>query len=244
MSERNLICFLTVKPGELFYNFVKQLPNKDDIYICIDDDQWSIPNYNNEIKLIQINRSVCEDSGFKGSLLWIPDKALFIDKAASRDKALYYFCKNNIEYDNVWFIEDDVFIPTVDTIQNIDNKYSNCDLLVKSNDIIYERHYHWHWAHINQQVKLEPPYSCSMISAIRCSRKLLACINDYAEKYNSLFMDEALFTTLAIHNNLNIITPPELSTIEYWMDWQKTNINTDNMYHPVKDINKQYEFRT
>jgi hypothetical protein len=83
-----------------------------------------------------------------------------------------------------------------------------------------------------------------MISAIRCSRKLLACINDYAEKYNSLFMDEALFTTLAIHNSLNIITPPELSTIEYWRDWQKTDINTDNMYHPMKDINKQYEFRT
>ena len=244
MGERNLICFLTVKPGELFYNFVKQLPNRDDIYICIDDDQWSIPNYNNEIKLIKINRNICEDSGFKGSLLWIPNKSFFIDKAASRDKALYYFCKNNIEYDNVWFIEEDVFIPTVDTIRNIDNKYGGGDLIVRSNEIIYEKHYDWHWAHINQQIKLELPYSHSMICAVRCSRKMLACINDYAEKYNSLFMDEALFTTIAMHNNLNIITPPELSTIEYWMIWEKAKINNDNLYHPMKDINQQYEFRT
>ena len=43
----NIICFLTVNPSELFYNFVKILQdhNKNyDIYICIDNNNYTIPN--------------------------------------------------------------------------------------------------------------------------------------------------------------------------------------------------------
>ena len=52
MVSNNIICFLTVRPGELFYNFVKQLPNQKNIYICIDDNDHNIPNYDDKIKII------------------------------------------------------------------------------------------------------------------------------------------------------------------------------------------------
>ena len=233
----NIICFLTVNPSELFYHFIKQLPDQHNIYICIDDDNYNIPNYDNKIKIIKINHKICEDSGFKSSILWLNNKA------CSRDKALYYFCKNNIEYDNIWFIEEDVFIPSIYTIQNLNNKYIYGDLLVKSNDIIYKKCSDWHWSHINSQIKLNLPYSSSLICAIRCSKKLLQCINDYVGKYNNLFMDEALFNTIALHNNLNIVTPKELCTILWRGKLSKCEINENNLYHPVKSMIMQHDYR-
>jgi hypothetical protein len=234
----NIICFLTVKPCEMFYNFVKQLPYKNNIYICIDNNNYNIPNYYHEIKIIKIDKRICEENGFKSTVLWLDNIA------CSRDKALYYFCKNNIVYDNIWFIEEDVFIPSINTIENINNKYIDGDLLSGSNSIVDKKiSNEWHWNHINKQIKLQPPYATSMICAIRCSKKLMQCINDYAIKNRNLFMDEAFFNTIALHNNLNTKTIDELSTIIYRRDWKKEEINKDNLYHPIKSIKQQYEFR-
>lgn len=232
-----IICFLTVTPCELFYKFIKQLPNQKLIYICIDDNNYNIPNYNNDIKIIKINNHLCEASGFKSCVLWLDNIA------SSRDKALYYFCKNNIKYDFIWFIEEDVFVPSITTIEDINNKYKSVDLLCSGNEITHHKCNDWHWEHVNKQIKLNPPYSKSMICAIRCSKRLLKCINDYAEKYNNLFMDEVLFPTIAIHNNLSIMNPKELSTILWNKEWSKIDIDKNNLYHPIKSILKQYEYR-
>ena len=82
-----------------------------------------------------------------------------------------------------------------------------------------------------------------MICAIRCSKKLMKCIDDYAKKYNNLFMDEALFNTLALYNNLNVNCIPELKNIVWRHPWKFKDINVNNLYHPVKDINKQIKWR-
>lgn len=236
---KNILCFLTVRPHKLFYRFCKKLKNTNyDVYIVIDDNKYNIPDYDNEIGIIKIDNKICEENGFKSSV-W-----QFNNKACSRDKALYFFCKNDISYDHIWFIEEDVFIPTEYTIEQIDKKYPSGDLLVNDNDIIYERKEKiWHWSHVNNQIKLEPPYARSLICAIRCSKKLLNCINDYAMKYSNLFLDETLFNTIALHNNLDIKKIDELSTIFYRNDWKKTDINVNNLYHPIKCIATQYKYR-
>ena len=102
-KQKNIICFLTVKPTEQFYTFCKTL-NKDnyDVYICIDDNNHIIKNYDNKIPIIKYKNEVCEKAGFRNSVLWL-------NRACSRDKALYYFCKNKISYDNIWLLEEDVF---------------------------------------------------------------------------------------------------------------------------------------
>lgn len=233
-----IICFLTVRPNELFYNYVKQLKNNNtDIYICIDDNNYNIPNYDDYIPIIKLDNRLCEINGFKSTVL------SFNNRAVSRDKALYYFCKNNINYEYIWFIEEDVFIPDIDTINNINNKYKNADLLAAKNNIINQKTLEWHWPYIYTQIMIDLPYSCSMICAIRCSKRLMECINNYAILYNDLFMDEALFNTLAVHNKLDIKTPEELSTIVYQHDWKKDDIKKNYLYHPIKNINKQYEYR-
>ena len=236
----NIICFLTVKPSELFYDFCKKLKNdKTDIYICIDNNNYCMSNYNSAdgIKIIQLDNKICELAGFKSCVLTLRNRA------CSRDKALYYFCKNNINYNHLWLIEEDVFIPNIYTIENINNKYLTGDLLTRSNDIIYQRQTNWHWGKINNTININPPYSSSMICACRVSKKMMNCINDYATKYGTLFLDEALFNTLAVQSNLNIITPIELSTIEWRKDWKKNDINPYYLYHPIKDIKVQYAYR-
>lgn len=240
---KKIICFLTVHPCELFYNFCKRLKNdKYDIYIVIDDNKYNIPNYDNEINIIKIDDQICQNSGFKNTVLFF-GKDRLKDRSCSRDKGLYYFCKNNIDYQYIWFIEEDVFIPSIHTIQNIDNKYIDGDLLVREHRIIYEKQTTWHWNHINNQIKIDPPYANSMICAIRCSKKLLECINDYAMKYKNLFMDEALFNTISLQNNLDVKTISELSTIEFRRKWKKHEIRVENLYHPIKCITSQYQYR-
>ena len=232
-------CFLTVTPCEKFYNFIKQLPDIEYIYICIDNNDYNIPNYDGKIKIIKIDNKESISNGFHSSVLNYKKKAL------SRDKALYYFYKNNINYDYIWFIEEDVFIPTIETIKNIDIKYPDNDLLVSSNNIIYQKHTNWHWNVVNRQLngKLSLPYSKAMICAIRCSKKLLECIFNHALKYKTLFMDEAMFNTLALHNNLNVKDIEELKTIVWRKKWTKNEININNLYHPVKSIENQYQLR-
>lgn len=232
------ICFLTVRPSELFYNFCKKLGiHNYDIYICIDDNNYEIPNYDHKIPIIKINNKLCENAGFKSSVLY------FKNKACSRDKSLYYFCKKNKKYDNIWFIEEDVFIPSVDTIRNIDNKYKDSDLLCKSRELKKDTLNWPHWERVISESKKDLPFERSLICAIRVSRKMLYVIEKYVETYKTLFMDEALFNTLANYEKLSVIAIPELSTIYFKKDWKLSNININNLYHPIKNINKQNDFR-
>jgi hypothetical protein len=238
----NIICFLTVKPCEKTYNFYKDIQSffkkyNYEVYIVIDDNNYEIPNYDGSIKIIKINNEECEKNGYKGAVLWLGNRA------CSRDKGLYYFSNIYTDYEFIWFIEEDVFIPTVETIKNIDDKYSLEDLLCPPYDVIYEKKYDWNWPYVYRQIKLELPYSKSAICAIRCSKKLLQNINNYAVLYKSLFLDEVLFTTIALQNNLKINGIEELNTIVFRNDWKLEDIDIGKLYHPIKNIQKQYDYR-
>lgn len=233
-----IICFLTVRPSYLFYCFCKQLKNSQtDIYICIDKNDYTIPGYDGVIPIIKLNNILCEQAGFKSSVLY------FDNRAVSRDKALYYFCKINVNYSHIWFIEEDVFIPSFKTIDNLNKKYTKGDLLAKSNDIVVSKQTDWHWPHVHKQTTISPPYAISMICACRVSRRLMSCINTYATKYKNLFLDEVLFNTLALKAHLEVIPLPELQTITYNDTWDIRGIKVDSLYHPMKHIQQQYLFR-
>lgn len=240
---KNIICFLTANPSKVFYQLCKDLkrPNMD-MYICIDNNEYEIPGYDYAIPLIKIDNNECESAGFKNTVVYCRNRA------CSRDKALYYFSKKNNNYDNIWFIEEDVLIPHPETIKNIDKKYQeNCaDLLCPSHKISNSKenksHWYW-WPLINSQINLEPPYGRSTICAIRVSKKLMNAISEYADKYKSLFMDEVFFNTISIHANLEVKPISELSTILYKKDWKKEDIQISNLYHPIKNHNTQRDFR-
>jgi hypothetical protein len=235
----NAICFCTLRPSEQFIDFCSKLKKENyDIFVCVDDNEYPIKE--TDIGIIKINNDESKINGFYGSVTYC------INRACSRDKSLYYFCKlSPIKYKNIWFIEEDVFIPTINTIENIDKKYMDYDLL-SANNYIYPQQPTWcHWKRVFDETKnkLTEPFAISMTCAIRVSDNLLNCIEKYADKHKILFFNEALFNTLGLQNKLSIHTPEELSSILYRHEWKIKNINPNNLYHPIKDISKQYLFR-
>jgi len=232
----NYICLLSVRPCIKTCNFFKTLESENyKLLIVVDDNYYHPPT---DIQVVKINNEECEMNGYKDTVM------AFRNKAVSRDKALYYFKKENLEYEYVWFVEEDVFIPDILTIKHIDEKYKGGDLLCQGNAIrIDSIHTGWNWEHILSQVKIGYPYAASMICAIRCSKRLMETIDDYAKTYNTLFMDESLFNTLALQNNLETIVIDELTSIIWQKDWDISEIKRENLYHPIKSIEQQYAFR-
>ena len=237
---KNIICFLTVKPSKEFYDFTKTLKNKDyDVYIVIDTNGYMIPDYDGYVPIIEINNYNCELRGYKNTLYYSHNKA------CARDKALYYFSVSRIQFKYLWLIEDDVFIPNTNIIPSIDAKYPNGDLLCKDNKIIsnVKQTYEWHWPKTKPFLFLQLPWACSLICAIRISPKLLDCIARYAKTYSTLFLDEALFNTIAIHNKLSIKKIEELSKLEYDKKWNINEISDRYIYHPIKNFQDQHFLR-
>ena len=255
-KNKKAICILSTKLTDVLYRFVTDLKNKDtnhlyDYYICVDKtlDNKDFEKYNqNDINIINIEDKIPESYGFKGSVLYFPTKA------CSRDKGLYYFSIVNTSYNHTWFIEEDVFFYNLNTIIRMDNQYNNSyDLLLRDITIKKEnKNLDWHWSRVNGKINL--PWACGMICVIRISKILLEKIKEYALKNKTLFLDEALFSTIALHNNLKINTPVEFSTI-YDSDWTKMNennwdknklnskINRDIFLHPVKNLDEHIPYR-
>lgn len=236
----NIICFLSVRPSPRFYAMCKALhaAGPYPVYLCIDDSSYKIPDYDGAVPLIQIDAAEAEAAGYKGSVLY------FKDRACSRDKALYYFSYGNVPpFKHVWFLEEDVFLPSYKTLPAIDSKWVDHDLLSSSHTVIQERRTDWHWPHVFSQTDLGPPYAFSMICAVRVSKKLLTAIRTYAASQKGLFMDEALFNTLALQSGLRVGCPYELSTIEYRADWKDWQIELRNLYHPIKEVDEHERLR-
>lgn len=242
MTIKKAICFLTKHANNITFSFAESLKNEDyDIFICIDDNECIIPNYDSKcITIIRINNNESEINGFKGSVVYT------LERACSRDKALYFFCKINIDYDYIWFLEEDVFVPNKDTIRCIDEKYKNEDLLSSMNEIKlsqYDNTFFWqHWW--RNENRIEFPWAHSMISAVRVSKTLLKHILDFATVHKCLLFDELLFNTITLQNKLHISTPIELSNIIFSFD--DVNIDKVNplfLYHPIRSLIKQTELR-
>jgi len=238
------IVILCRLPDSVWLNFLNNFKLYD-IYVFIDDNKIDYKKkYNNiytNINIVQIDEEFCKKIGFSKSLIAtgnVPDKVL------SWDKALFYFCLLENKYNHIWLIEDDVFFLSENTIKNIDNKYPNSDLLTqenfRNNNGDLGTWNNWSW--IKDYLKL--PWFKSMVCACRLSKQMLKLISNFAIEHNRLCYHEALFNTLAFHNNLKIDTPSELKNIIYRADWNHNNLNNNNnLYHPVKNFKMHDEIR-
>ena len=148
------------------------------------------------------------------------------------EKALYYFCKIEVEHEYVWFIEDDVFIPSVDLIAEIDAKHPDADLLCKQHFSKVESP-SWSGWKMSEHTMIEGPYYQSICCAVRISRRLLSAIQDFAALHKRLIFLEFFFNTLAVQKGFKIETPAALKFIHF--DRQPFIFNKNYMYHPVKN---------
>lgn len=235
---KNCICLICFEPNDMWIKFLSKF-NSYDIYICVDDNNIDYKekyiHYMN-IHIIQIKEEDCKNNGFI-------DTNFAIRKYISGwDKALYYFSKINTNYDNVWFLEDDVFFYNEETLLNIDSKYNDSDMLSNQYyENLLGENTDWLWPKI--KIRIPPPYYCAMVCAVRMSKILLSKIKDYANEYMTLFFLEALFSTICKTNNLKYDIPSELWSIAYRRNYNDDELNKSNLYHPIKDMNKHTYYR-
>ena len=238
--NKNAIVFLTRDlPDINLISFCKEL--ETDIlhnYICIgnfNDDTSNI-----KVKILKYNNEECKNRGFINSIL--PRTINNEWRPSAWDKALYHFCVKDTSFDNVYFVEDDVFISSKEVIYNLDKKYKNIDLLCESNKN-YNDDKIWHnWKIINE-TQIKKPWFHSMMCACRLSKKLLELILEYATKHNQLLFIEIIFNTLVAHNNLTILNPIEFQNIYAIYEWKSKYLEYGLLYHPIKDQEKHTKYR-
>lgn len=260
----NAIVFFCFRPPKEIFNFALKLKNdKYDIFVSINDNNYIIPEYDNDsITIIKLDDVAVKNAGYYNSNNNIRNKV------SSRDKAFYYFNKiNHTNYKHIWFIEEDVFIPTTTTINDIDEKYPDGDYMSNSyfivdNDITNLKNFNninknckfvqynetfnffdsYGFKNFNLKKYFKFPWLKGMSAAIRVSKKFLKCIDIFAIKYKMLIYDEILYPTLSLHNNLVQINPIELSPIVFRSECSDIDkiINHLYFYWNYNDIRNDY----
>jgi len=243
IQQTNAICFITRTLDPRLLNFAEKCSKYNDTYIIVDDNNQVIDKSNSSnVKILQINNDECMNNNYTYST-W-----RFNIPVTGWDKAFYYFCEHNI-YDNVWFIEDDVFIPSPDTLYNIDNKYDNYDLLSKSmiNIKIGDKDAAWEQKVIETTKLIDnKPLYWSMVCAVRCSKNVLKLIQSLKNSKKRFSFHEMTIPSLVKNNLLTYKLIPELKNIEYRKEYEDSDIleNRLFLYHPIKDYDRHELIRS
>ena len=133
-STHSALCFLTGKPSTETLEFAQELAADAvqydlHVFVMVDENQLDLTTLNTKapLRLLQIPNDQPLHHGFHQTTSlgprW-PD-------ITSWDKALFYFCVLQKQYDFVWLIEDDVFIPSARAVRSLHQLYSDtADLVI------------------------------------------------------------------------------------------------------------------
>ena len=230
------IVLITLRPDPVGLDFFRSLKREGyDLFVVVDDNTIH-PVSDDTISYIQYNNQDCIRNGFS--------QANYVIKRIGPtgwDKAIRYFCTNTV-YDHVWFIEDDILIPSPNTIKEIDTKYGSAGILSASNELNTTGRLDWHWRQTRGKFHL--PWAKSMVCAVRLSRVLLEGVMAYVKKNKSLNFIEFLFHTIAGHMGQDVQVVAELDSIVWRHDWSQTEIDPTKLYHPVKGTAMQVALRS
>lgn len=239
---KKAVVFLSTSiPHYLSVEFGKELQNSFDVHYVIDSDDFHSlrrQRWRANTSIIQISDKVAKEAGYYGSVVY------FMRRACAKDKALYFLTNIAPKYELVWLIEDDVLIPSSTTLNHLDKKYPNADLIVPPYSIVQSSSEtnDWHWPKIRHLIAFPFPWAHGMTCAVRFSKNFIQHLAEYVHREKKLFHDEAVFTTLAIHTNLTIETPPAMHYILYQAKEPFKAVDAMHLYHPVKNLSIQADW--
>ena len=242
------ICFLCKDLNEETYRFGLATSEKLSIhvYFIVDSPEQTQVNLeqNTNTSIVRIADSVCVGSGFQNCMITGAKVNTLLQKnPISYDKMLYYFCKIELDVDFLFVFEDDVFIPTIDTVQHLLDTYKTFDLVTPNNFKKEDDVMDWHWNNVVD--KVDPPYYYSMVSAVGLSRKMFHVINRQVADKNTLFFTEVMFNTLAMQNELAVTDAFELKSVVWMGEWgiDEFLLLPNNVFHPKKDLENFESYR-
>jgi len=241
------VVLLCREPHPVWLDFLDTSSHYD-VYVMIDWDT-SPPTSYPSLQFLSVPDQECDEAGFKNlcsPCIWKKkDYPL-----TAWDKAMYYFCRRvpHHGYQHFWFVEEDVFFHSEETLRKVDTQFPDSDLLTQE----YQRGINqdgkrkdWMWNLIVPTIKdIDPPYYSTMICAARMSDTLLKKVGEYVCQHHEMFFLEAFFPTLAHTHGLRHDEPPAMHTIIYRREWQDGELSeTMSFYHPMKDILRHSQLR-
>ena len=236
MKLRTAVVFLVNEPHNNTLEFAMEVRSQSDfdVFIVIDDTEKYYGKSYKDINMFQISDKAC---GPYINSAYIENRTMLKKTPTAWDKFLYHFCEN-VNYDFVWVFEDDVFIPSVETIVGLNDKYFDFDLVTANNFFKNDSAMDWHWPNIF--TKIDPPYFYSMVCGMGISAKCLKEVKKYAHIQGSLFFHEAMFNTLAMQAGLRVKAAFELRSIVWQGKWDIDEflLLPNNVFHPIKDLDK------
>ena len=245
VNSSSAVCFLTRQAAFHVLEFASQLAavtSSIDVFILIDHNNVSIPSSPTTLRFIQLNETMVSREGFQKANIFGSKKI-----CSAWDKALYHFTRTATNYSFVWFVEEDVFIPTTQAFLSLHELYS------PHNDFITEELIYHHqgnprsWYHYySAPGTFIPPWVRGMVCAMGCSRRMLSAVDEYARWRGELTFLEFLFHTIAVHDKeMKIVTPLELDTIIFRQQvfFAQIKKRPNNIWHPMKNFLQQIKWR-
>lgn len=261
--RRGAVCFMSIGFTQTTYNIGKAIAKSKELnisvfYIVDLVESFEVWESEGGVTMVALNQSISDD-GYVGAgavynLIKNTDIIDNTRKVIAWEKGLYLFLKLKKYFDMVWFIEDDVYIPSVQAFKNLYLKSidRNADLVIRSNfennegkwqSQVKNKHgkkvlkNEWHWHFLKDNVLLPPPWYGSMACAVGMSTIMLNSLENYRLKRGHFEFIEVFFNTLAMHEHLNVYVPDELRTIQYRANWtcEHTISMPLNWFHPIKD---------
>lgn len=236
---KNAVVLLTVRPNPSQVEFFRQIERENlDLFVVADDNGFDKSGYG-RLRWIQIDDAFCREAGFRRFNPMI----IKTFECSAWDKALYYFSSVNTSYDNVWIIEEDVFISRPDTIPELDRKYGAADIISASNNVNDTGELDsWFWWRRIPVDALPLPWAWSMVCGVRLSRALLGAVKQFVardEVRNAECLNiEFVFHTLALHQGLKVVAAEELKGVVWRKDWPAEELVSEGFYHPIKDVDR------
>ena len=163
MGKTAVVFLCSEKPPIGFMNFAQELERRDkyEVFYVMDDNKHLHHHLDRFAhKFIQIPDKETKTEGFWGTVLYFPDRS------CAKDKALYYFSRIDPEYEFVWLLEQDVFIPSNQTLEWMDKKYPTQDVLSPHYAVRVvenEPPNTWHWGKLRGTIKLPDPDRKSVV---------------------------------------------------------------------------------
>ncbi len=233
------IALLTVKPDREQVDFYQGFGNLGyDVFTIVDRKGFIGNSYGSSP--VRVDEKDCLKFGFKHLN---PEITFLVGRPCTAwEKALFFFAHVKVDNEYVWFLEDDVFVPSHRTVSSLDAKY---DHDVVSTKVYFDSHYAdpWHWWASVPRDRLAPPWGHGMVCAVRLSRAMLQAIFEFvfanrdfepSVSPRSCFFIEYLFHSLAAQKGFRVAEAPELDGIQWRHDWHANEMRDGVLYHPVK----------
>jgi hypothetical protein len=241
------VAFLVNEPKKATIEFAQELASKTDydVYLVADSNKEKYT-----FDKINVYQLPDENCGWYKNSASVKGFTSLQKNPNAWDKMFHLFChkpytntETKTDYDFMWVFEEDVFVPDINTIVNLQNKYKDYDLVTPNNFLKRDNIKDWHWSYILD--RWDAPFYYSMVCAFGMSKNMAKEIEQFAFKNLTLYYHEIMLNTIAMQKGLKVIDAFELKSIVWQGKWgiDEFLLLPNNVFHPIKDIDKHPKLR-